>query len=131
MTAGFLPRKDYARAENAVHDFLHMPPDVALVDIKLPGRDRVWLIEHLCQRGYAKPIVILSILEDDSSPEPEGKNVIVLVKALQASKNFEREMVKKLEETYHSKFVVEEEDGSKVRRDATDRQGEGERRPSA
>lgn len=66
MTPGLQFRKAYERAERALEELLHMPPDVLLMDIRLKGKDGVWLTDELCKRGYSKPIVMLSILDDEA-----------------------------------------------------------------
>jgi CheY-like chemotaxis protein len=53
-------------AETCVQLFSSQPPDVALIDGKLPGNDGLWLIEQLRALRPDIPVVMLSGNDDPS-----------------------------------------------------------------
>lgn len=59
----------FGSAQEALEGLERTEPDVLLMDIRLPGSDRngIWLTRELKKRGYCGPIVIFSILNDETT----------------------------------------------------------------
>ena len=41
------------------------PPDVVLLDLRMPGRDGIWALRTLRERGIEVPVLVLTTFDDD------------------------------------------------------------------
>ncbi len=51
--------------ENAVEDVLFYHPDILLVDLLLPGKDGIQIVNELTSRGFKGKIIMISCVEDE------------------------------------------------------------------
>ena len=55
--------------EEALAAIERRPPDLLLLDLIMPRKDGLAVLQHIRQKGYAFPVVILSNLSGDMDPE--------------------------------------------------------------
>ncbi len=51
--------------ETAVAAVAEHAPDVVLLDLRMPGRDGIWALETLRERGHETPVLVLTTFDDD------------------------------------------------------------------
>ncbi|QOR71953.1 response regulator transcription factor [Ruania alkalisoli] len=52
--------------ERAVVVVAETAPDVVLLDLRMPGRDGIWVLEQLQERGLDVPVLVLTTFDDDA-----------------------------------------------------------------
>ena len=58
-----------ADGEEAVLSLDEMQPDLLLLDLLMPKKDGLFVLQHIKEKQYKFPIVILSNLSGDMTPE--------------------------------------------------------------
>ena len=51
--------------ESGVAAIAQHVPDVALLDLRMPGRDGLWVLDELGRRGVDVPVLVLTTFDDD------------------------------------------------------------------
>nr|WP_166852430.1 response regulator transcription factor [Isoptericola sp. BMS4] len=51
--------------EAGVEEVVAHVPDVVLLDLRMPGRDGLWALEELRERGCPVPVLVLTTFDDD------------------------------------------------------------------
>ena len=66
------------------------PADIAIIDIRMPGRDGLWLAEQICQR-WSKTAIIMATGADDIASIEKSRKVGAVAYVL---KPFDRELLR-------------------------------------